>query len=94
LTIAEFGFEDLTNWQSNFFPNSADKVYVWTTDGSFDGWTTYYHNGSSWQASAPAGSSRTASTPIPANAAMFVQRIAADTAADSGTVTPLPYTVD
>jgi len=94
LTIDEMGFDDLPNWKTSFFPNNADKVYVWTTDGAFDGWTTYYKNTSGWQASAPAGSSRTVSTPIPANVAMLVERVDVDTDADSGVVSPLPYVAE
>ena len=90
-TLNSLGFHNLANWGTAASEANADVAYVW--NGTDDSWTSYWHNGSSWQSAATAFGGDANGDAIVADSAIFILRRSTSTAANSPNAHALPYTI-
>lgn len=83
-TVSNLGLDNLPGWKKESSISDADRFYVWD-----DGWSIYWHNGSTWKKTGLFGSAD--NEPIAPDSAIFVQRVSSSSASNSANTHPLPY---
>ncbi|NWK56222.1 TIGR02597 family protein [Verrucomicrobiaceae bacterium N1E253] len=89
-TLVQTNIHNHEGWTSASSPTDADIIYIW--NNTSNSWTTYWHNGSSWQSPATSFGGNANDEAIAADSAMFIYRKTEASAENAGHTHPMPYT--